>query len=385
MQESPIGSSDVHTWLRRASLLARVACLAYTVIVIYASFTPWVGWRDLGVGAFAYLTAPWPTRLTRFDVIINVLGYLPFGLLVVLAVYPRRRGLSAILIATLAGTLLSGSVEAIQTFLPRRVSSNVDLVTNICGAVIGAVIGAWRAESLIDRGRLLQLRYAWFVRDSAIALVLLGLWPLTQLHAVAMLFAMGPSDASLLDWAYEQGITWLPARNTWTPAEFILAEAVVTTAAVLAVGLTAAAAMQPRAPRARLVVAVIAAALFAKTLAYGVRFGGDLSLAWLTPGGIGGLVIGLLAAVVACWGPQRAVARLALLATVGLIVASGLIPENPYFAHWQAQWRTGRLAHFDAVGEWLAFAWPFAVLIWLISLEIARRPRGGARPTRMAP
>src|SRR5882757_5779349 len=127
MQDGLFDSFDARPWLRRPSPLARLTCFAYIVIIIYASFTPWAGWRDLGVGAFAYLTAPWPERLGRFDVIVNVLGYLPFGMLVVLALYPRPRGATAILLALIAGTLLSGSVEAIQTFLPRRVSSNVDL------------------------------------------------------------------------------------------------------------------------------------------------------------------------------------------------------------------------------------------------------------------
>jgi hypothetical protein len=315
----------------------------------------------------------------RFDVVVNVLGYMPFGMLAVLALHPRRRGAVAIVIALATGTFLSGSVEALQTFHPRRVSSNVDLVANVCGTLLGAAFGAWRAESLIDRGRLLQLRFAWFDRDSAIPLLLVALWPIAQIHAVSMLFAMGPTDASMLDWAHERGLTWLPARGAWAPAEFVVAEAIVTTAAVLAVGLAAAAAMRPHAPRARILLVIIGAALFAKTLAYGVRFGGEHALAWLTPGAVGGLSLGMLAAIVASWGPPRAVARLALLATLALIVAVGLIPENPYFSSWQSHWRTGRLAHFNALGEWVAFAWPFAVLAWLLALEFARWPRR-ARP-----
>jgi len=375
MQDSLFDSYDTRPWLRRSSPLARLACFAYTVLVIYASFTPWTGWRDVGVSAFAYLSAPWPDRITRFDVIVNVLGYLPFGMLCVLALHPRPRGAAAIVVTLAAGTLLAGSVEALQTFLPRRVSSNVDLVTNVVGTLIGALIGAWRAESLIDRGWLVQTRFVWFDRDSAFALILLAFWPIAQLHANAMLFAMGPTDASLLDWAHEQGLAWLPGRGAWTPAEFIVAEAVVTTTAVLSVGLTAAAAMQLRAPRARILLAVIGAALFAKSIAYGLRFGGEHAIAWLTPGAIGGLSVGLLAAVVASWGPPRAVARLALLATCVLVIAVGLIPENPYFAHWQAQWRTGRLAHFNALGEWVAFGWPIAAIAWLITLEFTRWPR----------
>jgi VanZ family protein len=375
MQQGPFDTPVAPTPLRRASPLARLACWVYFGIVIYASLTPWSGWRDLGVGAFAYLTAPWPERVTRFDIIVNVLGYFPLGMLVVLALYPQPRGATAVALALLAALLLSGSVEALQTFLPRRVSSKVDLVSNLSGALLGAAFGAWRAQALIDRGRLLELRYAWFIRDASIPLTLLALWPIAQLPAVAMLFTMGPADASLLDWAHQHGLTWLPARGAWTPPEFIVAEAVVTTTAVLAVGLTAATAMQPRAPRARLVLALIGVALLAKMLAYGMRFGGEHVLAWFTPGAVGGLVIGGLAAVVASWGPPRAVARLAVLATLGLIAAVCLIPENPYFAHWQSQWRTGRLAHFNALGEWVAFAWPFATMSWLVSLEFSRRPR----------
>ncbi|HTT11840.1 MAG TPA: VanZ family protein [Burkholderiaceae bacterium] len=379
MQEGPYDSLDPRPWRRRASPVARLACLAYTVLVIYASLTPWTGWRDLGVGAFAYLSAPWPDRMVRFDVIVNVLGYVPLGMVLVLALHPRVSGAAAILIAFVAGTLLSGSVEAVQTFIPRRVSSNVDLVTNVCGTLLGALVGAWRAEALIDRGRLLELRFAWFDRDSAIPLTLLALWPLTQIHAVAMLFAMGPSDAFLLDWLHEQGLAWLPPRGAWAPAEFVIAEAAVTTAGALSVGLAAAAAMRPLAPRARLLLAIIGAGLCAKSLAYGVRFGGEHALSWLTPGAVGGLAIGLLAAIVASWGPPRAVSRLALLATAGLVVAVSLIPENPYFDNWQSHWRTGKLAHFNALGEWVAFAWPFATFAWLAALQMERLFRR-ARP-----
>lgn len=361
---------DGRPWLRRRSPLARLAWLAYLVLVVYASLAPWSGWRDLGVSAFAYLTAPWPQHVTSFDVVVNVLGYAPLGALTVLALHPRVRGLAAVVLAVALGVVLSGTIEALQTFLPRRVASNVDLLANAAGAVVGALLGAWRAEALVDRGRLLQLRHLWFDRDAAIALVLLALWPVAQMHAVPMLFGLGPADALLLDWMHEAGLQWLPARAAWAPAEFTLAEAVVTTSGVLSAGLMAAAAMHPRAPRVRLLLALVAAALAAKSLAYGVRFGPERALAWLTPGAVGGLAVGLLALVVASWGPPRAVARLALLASVGLVVAVGLVPENPYFASWLSHWRTGRLAHFSSLTDWVALAWPFAAIAWLVVLEL---------------
>jgi VanZ family protein len=357
---------------RRASPLARLACLAYAVLIVYASLAPWTGWRDLGVGPFAYLGAPWPSHVTRFDIAVNVLGYLPFGAFAVLALHPRVRGVAAVAIALAVGALLAGSIEALQTYLPRRIASNVDLLANLGGTLIGATLAAWRAASLIDRGRLQQVRAAWFQHDTAIALLLLALWPLAQMHPVPMLFGLGPSDGVMLE-AAREFVSWLPARGGWAPAEFILAEAAATTAGLLAAGLTAAAAMQPRAPRVRLLAALVSAALLAKTLAYGVRFGPEHALSWLTPGAVGGLTLGSLALVVASWGPPRAVARLALAACLGMLAIVAVVPENPYFGAWLAQSRTGRLAHFNAVAQWLATAWPFAVAAWLVALEFTRR------------
>ncbi|MET5116177.1 VanZ family protein, partial [Burkholderia pseudomallei] len=75
--------------------------------------------------------------LTAFDVVSNVLGYLPFGALAVLALYPLR-GVPAALVATLRGALLSGAMEALQTYLPTRVTSTLDLSANPLGALVGA-------------------------------------------------------------------------------------------------------------------------------------------------------------------------------------------------------------------------------------------------------
>ncbi|MCS7100787.1 MAG: VanZ family protein [Burkholderiaceae bacterium] len=357
---------------RGGSPLARLACVAYALLIVYASLAPWSGWRDLGVGPFAFLFAPWPQYVTHFDVAVNVLGYLPFGALLVLALHPRLRGGTAIACALLAGALLSGAIEALQTYLPRRIASNVDWLANVGGTAFGALLGAWRAESLIDRGRLQQLRAAWFTRDASVALVLLALWPLAQMHPLPMLFGLGAGDGALLE-AARQWFAWLPPRMAWSSSEFILAEAVVTTAGLLAAGLLAASTLTARAPRLALLATLVAAALGAKTLAYGVRFGPEHALAWLTPGAVGGLALGSLALSVAAWGPPRAVARLGLLACLTLLAAVAVVPQNPYFTAWLAQWRSGRLAHFNAATQWLASAWPFAAAAWLAAREFARR------------
>jgi hypothetical protein len=261
----------------------------------------------------------------------------------------------------------------LQTFVPRRIASQVDLLTNSAGALLGAWLTAPLAPALIDRGRLLQLRARWFSRDASALLVLLALWWVAQVYPAPMLFAFGGSDGWLLEIARDIGIG-LPARGTWNAADFVLAEAVVATAGLLAAGLAAAVGMNPHAPRLRLLLALVFVALAVKSLAYGVRFGPERWLAWVTPGAVGGLVLGVLALMVAAAGRPRAILRLALAATLCLLLAVGLVPENPYFSNWIEQWRTGRLTHFNAAAEWIALAWPFALALWLVFVSFVRRP-----------
>ena len=78
-------------WHARASPLARATLLVYALLLLYSGLAPWSRWRDLGVPPLAYLFAPVPRHLTTFDLIVNVLAYLPLGALVVFAAHPRLR------------------------------------------------------------------------------------------------------------------------------------------------------------------------------------------------------------------------------------------------------------------------------------------------------
>jgi VanZ family protein len=359
-------------WQRRASPLARSALLAYLVLVVYAGLAPWAGWRDLGVDPFAYLAAPVPRWVTPFDLIVNVLGYMPLGALLVLALHPRLRGAAAVAVAALAGVLLAGSIEALQTYLPTRVASNIDLATNAAGALLGALLAAPLASALIDRGRLQQLRARWFLRDASLLLVLLALFPFAQVSTAAMLFGNGRvvHDAVLLE-----VLGWLPPGallELFTPAEFVLAEALVVVAAVLATGLTLAALTQPIAPRRRLLLAFVALALIVKTFAYAWLFGPSKALLWLTPGAVGGLAVGLLALLVAADSRPRALLLGALVAALVWLLVVNLVPANPYAADLIGIYRRGRLRHFTAIAEWLTASWPWLLLGALMLLGVRR-------------
>ena len=201
------------------------------------------------------------------------------------------------------------------------------------------------------------------------------LWPAAQMAALPMLFGNGAllDGAAVLDW-----LGWVPAQQRdaiFGPAEFVLAEAVVVVAGLLAAGLAAAAVMQPGAPRIRLLLALVAAALALRSLAYAISFGPDQAFVWLTPGAIGGLMLGLLTLLVMAHGRPLAVHAAALAATAIWIGVVNLVPDNPYHLDWLAGFRPGRLAHFQAVAHWLSLAWPLVLAAALLALSAARGAR----------
>jgi len=80
------------------------------------------------------------------DIIINSFGFIPFGFLLFKAIQPKKqtetRVWKFIIIAVLAGAILSFAVEGLQTFLPTRYSSLRDVVLNILGTGLGGLFSA---------------------------------------------------------------------------------------------------------------------------------------------------------------------------------------------------------------------------------------------------
>jgi hypothetical protein len=86
------------------------------------------------------------------DLAVNLLGFVPLGLLVAWA--GGRRGLVA---ATVFGASLSLLIELAQVWIPGRDSSGIDLICNALGALLGGVLSlavyAWAESWLLRRRR----------------------------------------------------------------------------------------------------------------------------------------------------------------------------------------------------------------------------------------
>ena len=77
------------------------------------------------------------------DLSMNIIGFVPFGLLMTLLVYRRgeHRAIHAWARVILPGAFLSLAIELTQIFLPDRSSSLLDLFCNGLGTSAGLVIG----------------------------------------------------------------------------------------------------------------------------------------------------------------------------------------------------------------------------------------------------
>lgn len=121
----------------RLRALLLIGCVLF---IVYASLSPFSGWRDQGLYFIDVLRAPLSLTYTRFDVVINVLAYVPLGLLASVTLRKHFGLLPSLLSGCVAGVLLSVSMEYLQIYLPTRVSSNMDILSNSSGALFGALL-----------------------------------------------------------------------------------------------------------------------------------------------------------------------------------------------------------------------------------------------------
>jgi VanZ family protein len=361
-----------------SSPFARAALLAYAFLIVYASWYPFSGWRDLGIHPLAFLSTPFPYYWTFFDVATNVVGYAPFGLLLVLAVHPRLKGALAVLTAVLAAALMSCAMEAVQTYLPTRVASNLDLCTNAAGALLGALLGAGLRYRLLESSRLLDLRQRWINDGAGRGLVVVGLWPLAQIYPVSHFFGLGQLFGALSGWLSALLVepidlaTLLFNGASLSSEQYWLSEVVITVCGLIGGVLTLLVLLRKSAPRLRLSLVLVGCALLVKIFASALFFAPENAFISITPATLRGLLIGaglLLPMAFLPFGFQRRIASYSLI--VGIFIIN-LLPPNPYFISTLQTWVQGKFLNFNGAAQFLSVAWPFFAL-WFLRYPVRRK------------
>lgn len=350
---------------RSSTGLPRYLAAMYALLVVYACLHPFAGWAPSRLPLFEFLWAPWPRYYRVSDLVLNGLGFLPLGFLLVAALPNRWPVARRAALAVPACAALSLSLEVLQNTLPTRVSSNLDLAFNTLGALLGASFGAVFGDRLFAADGGLQRWRARRViagRAGDIGLSLLALWLFAQLAPGSLVFASGDLR-KLLD---------LPTPLPFSPLDYLRLEAAITAAHLVAVGLMARALM--REPRLLPVLALVLLALAVRSLGQ-VSFGGDgAALTWATPGCRAGIALGLPLALLSL-ALSRELAQ--ALAAVLLLVATALVnlaPDNPYLLAELALRQAGHFLNFHGATQLVSSLWPFLALTHL-SLSSSPYPR----------
>lgn len=351
----------------------------YAGLIVYASLYPFTGWRVPGAHPLAFIAAPWWPWWTGFDLVANLLGYLPLGALVFGARVRGGEGTArAAIVSIVAGTLLSFSMEVLQNYLPRRIASNVDLGLNALGTALGvalAVLVHWRGG--VDRWQVARDR--WFIPRSAGGLALLLLWPVGLLFPTSVPFGLGQvlprlRDALVALLRDTAGEPWvLGWSETSRPSALGSAgELALVVLGVLAPCLVAFTIATPGWRRVVLVLGAVALGCLATTLSIALNFGPDHAHAWFTPQVLHALAIGTAAAALLSVVPRRVAAGFGLIALTALVMLVTRAPADPYFAQSLSGWEQGRFIRFHGAAQWVGWVWPYAALAYLLARIAAR-------------
>ena len=344
--------------------------LATLCLIVYASLYPFTDWRDQGISPLKYLTSPLPKYWTGFDVVSNFLGYAPMGFLLALSSLRSGRTRWAVAVAVLCSGLLSLCMETLQSYLPSRVPSNLDLALNTAGAWAGACV-AWMLEKMGVIDRWSRFRARWLALDARGALVLLALWPVALLFPVAIPMGLGQvyerlemalaetlSDTPFLD--------WLPVRDIELQPLAPGAELVCVALGVLIPCLLGYCVIRTARQRAVFFVVLMTTGVLLSGLSAALSYGPDHAWAWLdTPVRAGLVLAGGMAFILLPVG-QRWAAAFTLLGLIIHLVVLNQSPASAYFAQTLHTWEQGRFIRFNGVIQWLGWLWPYAVLCYVL-------------------
>ena len=355
------------------SLLPHFLALLYGLAIIYASLQPFANWMAPLPGTAFFLTAPWPPRWTRFDVIVNAIAYTPFGFFVALA-RNRQAPLARLAVAIGIGAALSFTLEAIQMYLPSRDASTLDLFANVAGSALGAVGGIAIARSTQTARAVTGFREHWFLPGKVgdLGLALLVIWLAAQVNPGIPLFAT-TFDADI---ELDPALSTVPASASSDLVAILVAGA-TSAFHLLGVGLFVALLLRQRRYVGGAVLTLVGTALLVKVIAAAVLLKPAAWGHWLSPGVSDGVAAGALLLLVTIWLPRPVQVALAAVALLSSVLAPLLTPDI-LFARAPLSgfnWSYGQLLNFNGLTHAVLLMWPFAASALLFAL--AGRPGWG--------
>ncbi|MDK2124091.1 VanZ family protein [Parachitinimonas caeni] len=347
----------------QTSLVSRYFLVAYHLVVLVVSLYPFSGWRFTGEPVLAFLAYPLPFYQTLADNALNVLAYMPIGYAWVMLLRARWYSLA---LAVVAGAMLSGSIEFAQQFLPSRIASNLDMLTNTAGTFLGGLAAYWMHRAQWVRHWQI-LRQQWFVAGGLadLGIVLFALWFLTQLDPSVPILGIVVQPA---------GLPQPFVSPLHDPEIFLrLLEAGGVTLNLVGVSLFGLVLVRPRRHPWATVLGLLLGSLTIKVAAAGLMLKPGEFMAWLNLNVVTGALLGLLILV-----PLTRLRRnwRALVAALSLAAAQMVAAIWPLTEVLSAtlklfRWNYGHLLHLSGLTQMVSEWWPYAAVCFLLSFAVS--------------
>ncbi len=344
--------------MERPARLRTWLAAGYSSFIVYASLSPFSGWREQGLHFSEVLAAPLALTYTGFDAAINLLSYLPLGLLIGLALRARLSALSSVLLSVTAALLLSGSMEYLQMYLPARVSSNMDMLSNSCGALIGAIfalsISSWSglfAAVLRWRSRVFQQG-----REMDFGLALLMLWMFGQINpSLPML-----GNVFISGVARKPFIVPLPTMfNIWESSAVMLN--------LLMLGILLLTLLRIQRNIISLLILVLSIVAMTKFMIAVLLLKSWALLLWINSEAVFGMMAGALLLLATRWLSRSALFGMGATIALSYFVVSNFVMESstPVAATSIYHWRYGHLLNYNGLAQTISLIFPLLLVFHL--------------------
>lgn len=330
----------------------------YALFIVYASLSPFVGWREQGLNFAEVLGAPLLLTFTAFDAIINLLSYLPLGFLVGIALRARLGALPSMIASLCLAILLSASMEYLQMYLPARISSNMDLLANSGGALLGTLLAMSVTSWSWFFNRLTRWRNNFFNqgKEMDFGLALLALWMFGQINpSLPMLGNVFISEVA------RQPFAALP------PTPFNWWESGAVTLNLLMLGSLMLTLL--RSPRnvATTLLTILSVVALAKFATAAVLLKSWALLLWINSEAMLGILLGMLLLLSVLWLPRSAIiVSGAVVASVYFIIVNFVFDSNtPAAAMSVYHWHYGHLLNYNGLAQTIALSFPLLLIFHL--------------------
>lgn len=349
----------------------------YSLLIIYASCYPFSIWRNQGLDFFDFLWAPMPKYWTVFDVVINAIGYIPLGFLAFLTVRTQFSNIVGLVWGLIWAGLLSVCMETIQGFMPLRVSSNLDVLLNVLGGFLGALM-AWFASGLGLVKLWDEIKAHWFVGESRGAVVLLALWPIALIFPTEIPFALGQIAEKFYRFVLshagnQEVLVWPLTHQFATLMDETWLNSVLISFGIAFPCLLYYSVVEIVWKRFLGMILIITAGIAMISLSSGFTFGSEHAVEWLSMDVQIALILVLLISLLLLAVPTKGVLVCLVLFVGFYLLALNLIPLSTYFYQTLSSWEQGRFARFNGLAQWVGWLWPFALMGYVMIRIVGRK------------